>query len=367
MKIGIDISVLNINQAGTATYTRNLINAFKDIDSKDEFHFFSVNQKRDMSSPKTFKSRLQTIYRDIIWTHGQLPYQASKCKIDVLHMPANIIPMWISCPTVVTIHDTATIQFPEIFTYWNRKYYQAFLPVSSKNASVILTVSNFSKRELVGLLKVNPNKVIVTYNAVSPEFRKISQKKIEYVKNKYNLNRFILTVGTIEPRKNLSRLLKAYALLRRDGFHYKLVHAGPYGWLSNGISREVEQLGLYKEVVFLGRVSLDELVALYNSAFIFVYPSLYEGFGLPVLEAMACGCPVITSNNSSLPEVAGEAAVMIDPYDVAQIAYAIEDLYKDQRKVNRLIERGFNRVKAFSWENCAEKTIAAYHLAIEGR
>ena len=363
MNIGIDISVLNINQAGSAIYTSNLINELKEIIVEDELFFFTVNHQRDMSLPKSFKLRAETIYRDIIWSHFILPQKALRTKVDVLHIPVNVIPVFPPCPTVLTILDTTVLKTPQNFTFWHRNYSRVFLPISAKKAKIILTISENSKRDIVNQLKISPEKIFVTYLAASEDFKTVSGQEVERVKKSYNLNSFILTVGSLEPRKNIPRLLKAYAYLLKNGFQHTLVHVGPQGWLFDEIYAEVKRLGLNEKVRFLGRVPTSDLVALYNAASVFVYPSLYEGFGLPVLESMACGCPIITSNISSLPEVAGDAGIMVDPYDVSQIAHAIESICEDKKTASWFKNKGLERAKQFSWKRCAKETLNTYSLA----
>lgn len=363
MIIGMDTSVINLNQAGSAVYTSNLIEALRNLGCGDEFRLFDIGQTRDMSKSKTITSRLQTIYRDLIWAHTVLPYRTYKSKIDVLHIPVNVIPIFSNCPTVLTVHDTTILQNPQNFTFWYRNYSRLFLPMLAKKAKVILTVSENSKRDIVKQLKIPPEKVVVTYLAASDDFKTVSVRELERVKKCYNLDSFILTVGSLEPRKNIPRLLQAYASLLKKGFQHTLVHVGPKGWLYDEIYSEVERLSLNEKVRFLGRIPLPDLVSLYNAATLFVYPSLYEGFGLPVLEAMACGCPVITSNISSLPEVAGDAGILVDPSDVSQIADSIESVCEDKQKAGLLKNAGIKRAKEFSWKRCAKETLDVYRLA----
>lgn len=364
MKIGFDLSIANINQAGSGIYAHSLADALQRLDGADEYQIFAVSQQRDMAERKTVRSRMETIYRDIIWTHGLLPWQAQRAKVDILHMPANVIPIFSPCHTVVTILDTTTLQTPQYFTFWYRHYARVFIPLAAQYAAMILTLSEQSKRDIVQQLNVASNKVVVTYPAASPKFRPVSEQEIARVKSQYGLGSFILSVSALEPRKNIRRLLQAFALLRQSGFPFHLVHAGPPGWFFEDILAEANRLGLQDSVRFLGRVPLDDLVRLYNAASVFVYPSLYEGFGLPVLEAMACGCPVVTSSTSSLPEVAGDAGIMVDPYDIQQLADAIQKVLEDQALAQDMRQRGLKRANLFSWQRCAQETAAVYRQVL---
>lgn len=361
MRIGIDISVTEINQAGTAVYTSNLVNSLKRGEDQPKYHLFSANLPRKMGEKKTMGSRLDTLYRDLIWTHIILPRQARRARLDVLHMPANIIPVRVSCPTVVTILDTTVLESPQNFTLWHRNYSRFLIPWAAKHASRIITISEQSKRDIVRLLGIDEKKVVVTHLAASSRFQLVTSSAISEIKLRYKLrDRFILIVGTLEPRKNLKRLLRALSLLRQYDDSFNLVHAGPQGWLFEDIMEEVSQLELGDSVRFLGHVPLNDLVVLYNAATLFVYPSLYEGFGLPVLEAMSCGCPVVTSNISSLPEVIGDAGILVDPYNEKEISAAIKEIWLNDSIAKDLGKKGLDRSKIFSWERCARETYDVY-------
>ncbi|MEP7288285.1 MAG: glycosyltransferase family 1 protein [Chloroflexota bacterium] len=362
MKIGIDTSIININQAGSGIYVNQLTNALQ-MNHEHHYALFSPSSTRDMSQPKTLRSRLGTIYRDVVWTHVLLPLKARHTKVDILHVPSPVMPLKAPCPTVISILDTTILQTPKKFPFWHRNYSRIFMPLSARNASMILTISEQSKRDIVDQLHVAPDKVVVTYLAASEKFRPIAASAIAEVKERYNLSTFILTVGTLEPRKNINRLLQAYASLQPTP--YQLVHVGPKGWLYDDISNEVARLNLQNQARFLGRVPLDDLVALYNAASVFVYPSLYEGFGLPVLEAMCCGCPVITSNVSSLPEVLGDAGLLVDPSSVEAIANALRNVHADSNLADTMHSKGIARASLFSWQRCAEETIAVYKTAYQ--
>ena len=364
MKIALDMSIVQINQAGTGLYAANLLKALQRVDSTNSYCVLAVNQQRNMSGRKSLATRLDTLYRDLLWTHGVLPWRAARTGADLLHVPANVIPVLPPCKTVVTILDAIIFRSPAIFPRWQRTYAHLFVPLSARRAQTILTISEQSKRDIVQYTKVPADKVVVTYLAAGPEFQPVAAAERARVRQTYQLNEFVLTVGALEPRKNLLRLLQAFAQLRAGGYPGLLVHAGPKGWQYEDIMAEIARLDLQDAVRFLGRVPLEDLVGLYNSAQMFVYPSLYEGFGLPVLEAMACGCPVITSNVSSLPEVAGDAAILLDPYNVEELAAAMQQLWTDQGAAERLAQRGLGQAHKFSWERCAQETLAVYRAVL---
>ncbi len=364
MKIGIDLSIARVNQAGTGIYAQSLADSLIKLECGPQIHVFAVNQRHDMAAGKTIRSRLDTLYRDLIWMHMLLPYQVKRANIDILHMPANVVPFISKVPTAVTILDTTIMHTPQHFPRWHRSYARRFVPLAARQARIILTISEHSKRDIVTTLNVPEQKVVVTPLAAAPEFRRVRQNDVTDIKQTYKLGRFMLTVGTLEPRKNIVRLLQAFAALRKDNLDITLVHCGPKGWLFDDILFEAERLGIQDSVRFFGRVPIEDLVKLYNAADVFVYPSTYEGFGLPVLEAMACGCPVVTSQVSSLPEVAGDAAILIDPYSVGDLTAALRRVLSDPELTEQLRTRGRARAATFSWSRCAQETVAAYHRAL---
>jgi glycosyltransferase involved in cell wall biosynthesis len=364
IKIGIDLSVTRTNQAGTAVYAGSLAEMLRRIDTEHEYHVFADERSRQMGQRKTLRSRTEVVYHDLIWNHVILPGKVRRAGIDLLHMPANIMPVFSPCPTVVSIQDTLPVTAPQHFTFWWSHYARIFMPLSARRAALILTNSEASKQDIVRYFRVPPEKVIVTYLAASPRFRPVSEAEIAAVKQKYRLDSFILSVCTLEPRKNMNRLVQAFALLRRAGVDYQLIHVGAKGWLYNDSLAEVQRLGVGEAVRFLGHVPVDDLVKLYNAASVFVYPSLYEGFGIPLLEAMGCGCPVVTSNGSSLPEVAGEAGILVDPHDVGQLAAAIRHVLDDPVLAAEMRQKGFTRARLFSWERCAGETLDAYRQVL---
>jgi glycosyltransferase involved in cell wall biosynthesis len=364
MRIGIDLSVARMNQAGTGIYAQCLFESLQALGTSEEWVPFAVNQQRDMSTEKTLRTRLDTLYRDLVWTHVKVPIQSYRERLDLLHMPANVVPVFAHCPTIATILDTTVFRYPSYFPRWQRTYQRIFVPLTARRARKILTISEHSKRDIVDRFGIKPDKVTVTYLSALPAFQVLPNMAASEGVDKHGFGEFILTVGTLEPRKNTIGLLRAFALLRQQGHTCHLVHAGSRGWMFDAVLDEVVRLGLSASVHFLGRVALGELVELYNTAKLFVYPSLYEGFGLPVLEAMACGCPVITSDRSSLPEIAGDAAVLIDPEDTTGLALAIKSLIEDRALAKDMQRRGLERAAEFSWERCAQQTLGVYREAL---
>ncbi len=365
MNIGFDLSISRVNQAGTGVYAGKLAEALarRETAGPDAFTFFSVGQQREMSAPKTARSRLATLYRDIVWLHVLLPFQARRSSVDVLHAPAGIAPLHAPCPVVVSILDTVAFRMSSSLPAWQRFYFRMMVPRSERRAAAIVTISEHSKREIVAQFHVPADKVKVAYLAAGDEFRVLPPAATEAVRQRYHLGRFLLSVGTVEPRKNLVRLMEALATLRDSGSCCQLVHAGPAGWMSDDLQPAIDGLGLQDAVRFLGRVPIEDLVALYNAADAFIYPSLYEGFGLPVVEAMACGCPVVTSNTTSLPEVGGQAAILVDPCRPDAIAHAVQRVLTEPDLARRMREYGLAQAARFSWDRCAAETLNAYREA----
>jgi glycosyltransferase involved in cell wall biosynthesis len=264
---------------------------------------------------------------------------------------------------VVTVHDLAFIRFPQTFRAYNRIYLDVATRLSVQRATRILVVSEHTRREVIGLLGVAPERVVVTPNAVREHFRPPDPAVLEAFRARKGLpERFVLYVGTLEPRKNLTTLLEAYAQVAQRQVTPLLVGGGK-GWLYDAVFQRLEALGLRERVHFVGYLDEEELPLWYAAATVFVFPSIYEGFGMPPLEAMACGTPVVASNTSSLPEVVGDAGLTVSPYDPAALAAAISRVLDDADLRQELRERGLRQARAFSWRVTAERTLAAYEAA----
>jgi len=269
---------------------------------------------------------------------------------------------------VVTVHDVAVLRFPELFRPWQRHYTRVVLPCVARRARAVIAVSTATKQDVVELLGVPEDRVTVIANGLTPGIGRVAadSARAREVRTRYALpERFILTVGSVEPRKNLRRLIEAVRLVaeRSDTRDIALVHAGPEGWLSQDIPDVARSRGNGR-VRFLGHVSDEDLVGLYSLARCCAYPSLWEGFGFPVVEAMASGCPVLTSRVSSLPEIAGDAALLVEPTSIEEIADGLTRLWTDDALCTRLARRGIERAKAFSWERTAAETVAVYDAAL---
>lgn len=264
--------------------------------------------------------------------------------------------------TVVTIHGCAWATLPPEWheplprhAVWK---YRHLL----RRAHAVITVSEASRREIIDAYGVPPEKITVIHNGLAEPFRRQAWEVGERPRSE---RPFILSVCAIIPKKNLIGILEAFAMVRAEGMPHRLVHVGPRGWGYEAVQRRMRELGLEPHVEFKGVVSTEELVQFYSAADAFVFPSFHEGFGLPILEAMACGCPVITSNCSAMPEVAGEAAILVNPHDSQSIARALHHIISDDITRRRLIERGRQRARQFSWERAAREVMRVYERVLE--
>jgi glycosyltransferase involved in cell wall biosynthesis len=304
----------------------------------------------------------------VVWEQVVQPWVLRRIGADLVHGPAFVGPVLASCPAVVTIHDLSFLRFPALFRPANRLYLAVLTRLSARRARRLIAVSAETASEVTRLLGVPAERIDVVYHGVDPMFRPLPAGEVAAFRQRRGLpERFVLFVGTLEPRKNLVRLVEAFARIRAGADRHsgaRLVLAGGKGWLYDELFARVEALGLDEQVIFPGYVASDELPLWYNAATVLAYPSIYEGFGLPVLEAQACGTPVLTSNVSSLPEAAGEAALMVDPYDVEALAAGLHRLLVDEPLRHELREQGLAHAGQFSWPRAAQETARVYWRAL---
>lgn len=289
-------------------------------------------------------------------------------QIDLFHATDHLLPRLSEVKSVFTLHDLVFRFYPETHKLLNRWFLTLMMPRFLQAADAVIAVSEWTKKDAIELYGLDEDKVSVIYEGVNPLFRPASQETISALRQKYGiLNKFILSVGTIEPRKNLTSLVEAYRSLKDQDPELQLVIAGKKGWLYEGFFRRLRELGLEDDVIFPGFISDEDLPPLYSAADLFVLPSLYEGFGLPVLEAMACGTPVITSNASSLPEVAGEAALLVDPHDIGALIRAARAVLDGEELRSELRAKGPKQAARFSWEKAARETLVVYTSLLAAR
>ena len=313
-------------------------------------------------------TRLPTIspVARIMWEQVALPALMLRDRLDVLHCPLNVLPIASRVPIVLTIHDLTFIRYPKRFHPAKQRYLATFTRYAARHASRIITDSAATRTDVIDAFGVHPDQVEVVYPGVDPDFqpRESDSEALSAFRNRMGLpDRYVLYLGTLEPRKNVDRLVHAFARLVREGLPHALVLAGGRGWDYAAIDRAIVEAGITSRVIIAGYVRREDQPLWYSAADLFVYPSQYEGFGLPVLEAMACGTPVVTSNSSSLPEVVGPAAVTIDPTDEAALADAMRAVLTDPSLGARLRDAGPTQARQFTWERAASDCVRAYRSA----
>lgn len=373
MRIAIDITSLPTQLVGVGSYAKNLITSLTKFDTENQYFIFV---KREHSNVFTInQSNLSIIYQKnilrnkilrVLWEQFILPLYIKRLKIDLLHSIHYTIPLFAGCKVVVTFHDMTFFLYPKKHIFIKRIFFKLFIYISSWRANRLIAVSNNTKKDIIKFMHINNGKIDVVYEIIDSKYHPIKNKSaILKVKKKYKIfNKFILYVGTLEPRKNIVNLIQAYyKLISKNNVTHQLVIVGKKGWHYQEIFKIVTKLNLNKgreRIVFTGYVSEEELPFLYNAADVFVYPSLYEGFGIPPLEAMACGVPVISSNLSSIPEVIGEAGILINPYNIQDIYQTLYKLLNDDKLKKELKSKGLKRAQEFSSEKLANETIKVY-------
>lgn len=378
MRVGIDYTPGVNQRGGIGRYTRELFRALIAQDTNDEFVLYFNHARKQRPAPlfPGVKNVLEKPlgvpdrWMSILWfrLHAPVPVDLVTGPVDIFHFPDFVLPPVRRGQRVVTVHDLSFLLHPEHADEGLRNYLERTVPISVRNADFVVVDSANTQNELICLMDADPAKVEVVYPAISDHFRQIDdQELLDGVRSKYSLHfPFLFWVSVIEPRKNVPRLLQAYARLKEEiDIPHRLVIGGGLGWMYEPVFQTVEELNLAEDVVFLGYVPDEDLPALYNLADVFIYPSIYEGFGIPPLEAMACGTPVVTSNTSSLPEAVGDAGLMAAPTDVAGIADAIGQILTNPTLRQDLRRRGLERARLFTWQASAEKILSIYRRLSE--
>ncbi len=371
MRVAIDTR--KIHDFGIGTYIRNLLRQLARIDRDTEYVLLCREPDLGIAAQlgPNFRSVREPSPNYSLREQIHVPWVLRRERPDVYHAPHYVLPAAVRCRSVVTIHDCIHLMFPQ---YLPNKaayaYARASMWAAARRSDRILTVSEASKRDILSLFNVKPEKIVVVYNAIDEHFSATpSEEHVARIRERYQLDhKFVLYVGNIKPHKNLVRLIEAFSELRRTHDDLKLLIIGDEISKLPALRRAVHRNKLHKYVRFLGYLKDDTLTVLYRLASVFVFPSLYEGFGLPPLEAMASGTPVVTSNVSSLPEVTGDAAVLVDPYDVDSIGDGIRRILDDPQLAEALRIKGLKRAREFSWERSVEKTQRVYReVAADGR
>lgn len=366
MNIGINALSIRNQYAGIGVYTKNMITSLSQIDRNNRYVLFlnPENYNGFKVEQDNFENVLvhAPFHKYYMWEQLYLPFVLKKKQIDIIHGPRSVLPLLCKIKSVLTIHDLAFLLFPEVMKFNPFNYWSVFVKRSALKADHIISVSESTRKDIVRLYNIAEHKITVTHEACNDSFKRIeNESALEKISHKYNLpDRFILYVGTIEPRKNLNVLLEAMVILKRNNLNIKLIIVGKKGWLYADFFDTLKRLGLGNNVIFTGYVHDEDLPGIYNLAEVFVYPSKYEGFGLPLLEAMSCGVPVIASNVSSIPEVLGDAGILVVHDDPKDFAHKIYELLTDGEIMAKMSSKGFERIKFFSWEKVAKETLKVY-------
>lgn len=381
MRIAIDYTAAIRQGAGIGNYVRYLVDALLAQDSKNQYILLTSGRPtQERPFPKAENVRARSIiipdrYLNILWYRWRLPLHATYFtgQVDIYHGPDFVLPpLNGKIRKIVTVHDLAFLEHPEYAVPQLVAFLNKVVPEAVGAADVVAAVSQATRQTLIEHLKTPPEKITIIPNGVRPHFRRITDPiLLAATRHKFGLKHpLVLGVGTLEPRKNHPGLIKAFhkaqSAAGKNQRPAMLALAGGPGWLYEETQQLIAKLKLEKKVRFLGRVSELELITLYSMADVFAFPSFFEGFGVPPLEAMACGAPVITSNASSLPEVVGDAALLIDPHNTSELAKAMIRLLEDEQLREELRQKGYARAQLFTWPKSASKMLSVYQRLYDG-
>jgi glycosyltransferase involved in cell wall biosynthesis len=365
MRIAIDTQTALGQKSGFGSYVSNLLDALRQQPDAPDLLAIAPDSHRDLSTPQR-------------WWWNQVGFPARiPTGVDLIHQPSFSVPVIARSlkrvPVVVTIHDIIPYLFPENLAWPSRWFFNRWMPFSYRFADAYIVISEHTKRDLLEHYRLPPEKIRVIPLAAAPHFRVLqseeAKRRIREVREKYRLpTPYFLHVATLEPRKNLPFLVRSFAeLLKSSPSECALVITGKKGWMYDTLYREIRNHGLEERVILTGYVPDEEIPYLYNGAIAFLFPSLYEGFGLPPLEALSCGLPVISSNTSSLPEVIGEAGILVSPTDTAGWVSAMRHILEDAELRRHYRKRGLEQAARFQWSHTAAATLTVYHRLIDGR
>jgi glycosyltransferase involved in cell wall biosynthesis len=372
LHIAIDAHSVGAELGGNESYATNLIEALAQIDQTNLYTLFvtkAVAIERFADRWPNFQVKLTLPHTPLVRIPLTLSRELRRHPVDLLHVQYTA-PPFAPCPIVTTIHDLAFEHLPETFN--RRSWMQMRLTVrrTARRAAHIITVSEYSRDDISRTYGIAPSRITVTPEAAAPNFFPVTDEtELKRIRQNYGIEKnYILSLSSIQPRKNLVRLIEAYSCLRgvrSEGKLPQLVLAGKRGWLEHETFRAAEQSALEKEILFTGYVPERDLAALYSGAICFVYPSYFEGFGLPVIEAMQCGVPVLAGNRTSLPEVLGDAGVLFDPFDTQALVKSLTQVLDDSEYRAGLSAKGLERARNFNWKNTAHLTLGVYERAVK--
>jgi len=347
---------------GNQTYILNLFRAIGEIDRVNQYTFYYNRPSHKKVEAPNFSHKVQQA--PFMWTQRVFPFLLRRDRPDVLFMPIQMLPFLKAKnqKSVVTIHDLAFLLYPETFPAKDAFLHKLYVRESITKADHLIAITEATKHDIIKFYNINPAKISVVYHGVDKDRFRLMKKGEEHliaeVKTKYNITKpYILYIGNVQPRKNIQGLIKAYQKLRKTtGHNYQLVIAGAKAWLVDEVMKEIGD-SYRDDIIFTGRFEDAELTPLLWGADLFVLPSFYEGFGLPILEAMACGVPTVVADTPSLVEVGGEASLSFDPHNIDDMAKVLDNILSDDKLREKLRKLGLNRVAEFSWDRCAKETI----------
>lgn len=347
---------------GNQTYILNLFRSIREIDKVNQYTFYYNKPSNKKVEAPNFEHKVQQA--PFMWTQRVFPFLLRRDKPDVLFMPIQMLPFLKAKnqKSVVTIHDLAFLLYPETFPAKDAFLHKLYVREAITKADHLIAITEATKQDIIKFYKINPDKITVVYHGVDKDRFRLMQEGEENlvadVKSKYNITKpYILYIGNVQPRKNIQGLIKAYQKLRKTTDHnYQLVIAGAKAWLVEDVMKEIGD-DYREDIIFTGRFEDAELSPLLWGSDLFVLPSFYEGFGLPILEAMACGVPTVVSNTPSLVEVGGEASLSFDPHNIDDMAKVLDNIISNPDLRQKMRVQGLERVSEFSWNRCAKETI----------
>lgn len=373
MRIGIDATSLPPQPVGAGNYIIHLIRSLASLMSGHELVVFAHQSGRDLLDIPDKRALHWVVVSDkspaqrLLWEQFVLPALVRRAGVDLLHSLHYTRPVALPCSSVVTFHDMTFFLYPQLHTRSKRFFFPIVIRVSARKADALIAISESTRQDSIRLLNIPPQQITTTQLGVTKDFRPVSDPVIRAeVRQKYKLpEEYILYVGLVEPRKNLPLLIKSFKALVERGVHHQLVIVGRFGWMYQEVLQQIEALGVKEKVHFTGYLPSQDLPMVYNLASVFVYPTLYEGFGLPALEAMACGTPVITSEISSLPEIVGDAGLLVPPGDERALSEAIFETLSSHTLQKQLAMKGIQRASQFTWERTAQETLHVYESVLK--
>jgi glycosyltransferase involved in cell wall biosynthesis len=375
MRIGVMLRHYEQKEGGVKVYTKHLLPLLFSMGSRHDYVLMYANPKL-IGTYRQYSNVYETASTfpgAILWDQIAVPWMAHRNRVDLIFNPKFTVPLLAKAKKIFVLHGSEWFVIPEHFLWYDRLYFRNFVPLYCHSADAFIAVSNAVKDDVVRFVGVSPDKVVAIHNGFEPTrfTRVIDPQRLDEVRRKYQLpERFIVWVGQIESRKNVGRLLQAFARIRGE-FPHELVIAGAQRFtfpMAAGAAEElklIERLNLQDRVRATGWISHEDLPAVYSLADLFAFPSLYEGFGIPLLEAMACGCPIVTANTCAPPEVVDSAAYLVDPLSVDDIENGLRSVLSDSQERSRLISAGLIRARDFSWEKCARQVLDLFESVMQ--